>query len=214
MSSKIHKSLGYGLNLNNLDYDVDRAQIRSAIYNEEINLAKELENFYHDTVDEKFFKEDFQFFMLRYYLKELQNKNETGNLWQYIQYDDEFGAPNIIQFIPTCYIDRWKRYDDDIDYAQFKHENDDYSAQIEWKNFALHPFMELMKKNDKAPFGVEYYIEPLYLDKYRNGELSEVSIPQAPIEIMGMMHILGVFPKDKLVDTFLQLRPCVYTYWS
>jgi len=215
MSFRIHKSLGYGLDLKSLDYVVDPDQLRAAINNEETDLAKELENFYHDTVSKKLFEEDPRLFLERYYLKELQIRNESvGNLFQYIQYDDEFGDENFVQFIPTEYVDRWKRYDDDIDYVEWDHSNDNYAAQVQWKDFPIYPFMELMRKNDEKLFGIERYMEPFWRDKFKIGQITEMPIPSVPIEVMGMMHVLGVFPKDKLVDTFLKLRPSIYMYWA
>lgn len=64
---------------------------------------------------------------------------EEGFLGDHIIYDDEYGIPDVLLFIPPGFADTFKRRDDVIDYTEeaSEHKGKD---RVVWLNRGLYPF--------------------------------------------------------------------------
>lgn len=191
MGIRIHKSLGYGLDMSGFDYKITNDVLENEKW------FKDLKTFFQDNDPDDYRME-------KMYLKLYENnKQDQKYLYDHVIHDSEFGLENFIQFIPIGHAHYWKRYDDIIDY--YEYTDDDLSPQIRWLNRPIYPYLNLMRKNPDKPFGIE---------TYQNDRGTKQSNFAVPVSVMGMMHLLNIFPDDKLVDMFMMLRPCIYTYWS
>lgn len=205
MGIRIHKSLGYGLDLSKvegLDYEKLHESISdfSELSNEETyqKLYDGIKEFDPDdkTLEALFLK--------------LCNRKVVP--YNHVIYDEEFGEKNLLQFIPAE-SKSWHRYDDILDYYEYSNRygwDEGLETKIDWLDEPIYPYINLMKKNPELPFGIEKYWIPIYKDVDPNGK----HVPFVPLHIMVTMKLLNFVPEEKLVDTFMMLRPCIYTYWG
>lgn len=207
MGIRIKKSLGYGLDLSKvegLDYEKLHESISDFC---ELSNEEAYQKLY-DGVNE--FDPDNKTIELHFV--KLCGGNVTP--YRHVIYDEEFGDKNILQFTPakSGKDEGWYRRDDPLDYYEYSNRYgwDDLAPRIDWLDEPIYPYVNLMKKNQELPFGIEKYWIPIYKEVDPNGK----HVPYVPLHIMVTMKLLNFVPEEKLVDTFMMLRPCIYTYWS
>lgn len=208
MGIRIHKSLGYGLDLSKIP-NIDILDTEEKIHEFYEMEPKDLYNILLCNVKKMPIAErELETLFIKW------SKKKTIVPYEHVIYDFEFGNENIVQFIPISQTanNQWKRYDDAIDYYDYiqRYGCDDLETKIEWIDNPLYPFTGLMRKNPELPFGIEKYHLPLYHDIDPTGN----HIPIVPFHIMETIKILDIVPNEQLIDTFLSLRPCIYTYWG
>lgn len=213
MGIRIHKSIGYGLDLAKIDgfnsesfseaYSNFAEYKPADLYNDMLAGYNE-----HDSNDDR---------LDRVMIKQCEGKISP---YEHVIYDEEFGAPDFVQFIPVPFQKRengWRHYDDQVDYyeffARYGSDPENWSV-VEWiEGRNLYPYNNYMRKDDTKSFGVGTYYEDAYRVQ-RDARNGKVHIPAVPLHILVTMKLMNFVPENKLVDTFMLLKPSIYTYWS
>ncbi len=151
-----------------------------------------------------------------------------------VTYEEEFGLKNVVVFQPYNMAKNWKRYDDDIDYAEASriHVNNINKLKDCWSGLYPHNANMYRFRGEpvagwddehylKGVLGVsEYSIRVGYWDRKIKPiappdilkDLKENWRCSIPVEITANLLYLGIV-KD--VKSFInELRPMVYTYWG
>jgi hypothetical protein len=166
--------------------------------------------------------------------KEKRFVNLHGELfYDFIKYDPEFGSKTTIIFTIPWY-DEWDRYDDIIDYYEYKGKDLEPITEVLTRPIYPHDFYIDNRNGNRIKFDdfdtfrfMESLIvkEPEAKDKYEKIILDHVKTmgfktweeakkhiaPGIPFDIRLMCEYLGVF---KNINDVYTLKPMIYTYWS
>ncbi len=146
-------------------------------------------------------------------VKYLIESQKINSFYELITYDSEFGYDDKLLMYPIGFKKEWRRYGDTLDCFNYEANNDPKDwMSLSWKEKkgTLYPYTGLMKHNADLPLGIEVYWESCYLDK----EEFKSAVPYAPIHLWFLIKYLELVPENEITNTFLKLKPTVYTYWS
>jgi len=206
MGIRIYKSLGYGLDFTNIpEADISKLDF-------EFETNKDFSDWREECIKEAEASTGIDRTMMQLTHKRINETNTNIEFYNFHVYAHEFGVPNFVQFVPWGFVERWTRYDDSIDFYDYmaKFPDGRLDATIDWIDGTLYPYINLMRANPDKPFGYETFWETCWKDK----EEFKNSIPAVPLDVYFTMKKLQIVPDEKLTETFLKLRPCIYTYWS
>ena len=164
----------------------------------------------------------------------------TDQLYRLIEYDAEFGLPNVLCIIPPGHLYRWARSDDDIDYYLASNQilpTEIDNPCISWVRELKHPiypfvsYIDTRTAVDNECTSVEYAavniirdliaadinveVPARYFEKLNfsgtNQEFLNTFIPQIPEAVRELAKYTKIFTDDKYIN---DLRPIIYSYWS
>lgn len=208
MGIRMHKAVGYGLDITGMD--------RAGLSWERLEDKALYEQFLEEVRAYADEHDDFREKMMFHPKHMEQMKRQLPNaLYGMVTYDEEFGEADKLLLTPFGYTESWHRYGDLLDafeYEAYHYPNGPNWMTTEWieKKGTLYPFVGLMKANPEKPFGIEEYWVSCYLDDPKHKD----AIPVAPRHLWFLIKILGLVPEDQVTETFLKLRPTFYRRWS
>lgn len=231
MGIRVHKVIGYGLtDLEATDRKITDTRIGSA---DLVRQAMETDTRTYlewlEALDPA--EDDISRSLDRWSLEDSLQKGENRDLYDSVAYDPEFGAPNVIVFIPPSMRD-WRHYDDPIDWVEETYRTDGSAPQAARHRELPHGFYpynglymdtrtgDRIKDNrvmhwiravnaGKDEDELDYAAREFGFSTHR--EAAAFVAPVVPEDVQLLVRFLKVF-KDP--DDWRSLRPILYTYWS
>lgn len=165
--------------------------------------------------------------------KRFLEDTKLHGIWEGAVYDMEFGNPEVMVFVPLTSVNRWKRYDDMIDYYDPVNSSQDSGIEnsLIKLNRALYPYDSYVNIKSGVPVRLNslqwqtlIFIKNRGDDGLKDGdvilselgvesreELEKYIVPTIPEELIELIKYLKIFNDEK--DIY-QLRPMIYGYWS
>ena len=248
MGIRISKIIGYGLidvkydteNWENIDprFNPDGYSMFDS-YTKEDEFSDEKFNVFIDgrikseETDELFDLELLSSFRKRY--AEEDGGYKSGNsIFNVMNFDPEFGMPNVMVFIPPIHCKEWQRYDNIIDYYEPHHSDTNGGIStgftlLDRPIFPWEGYNDISGEQVKRLTGLnlDRYLSTKWeslkqVEKFRLKVAKELGfnsvedmfnniVPMIPKELVAALQFLKVFKNDKTIYT---LRPMIYWYWG
>lgn len=242
MGIRIHKSIGYALT--DVIYDDDNWTVENdgrfnpngwmmLDYEEReyrfttTGFRKHIEALLPDNKEDRN-HDHFEFILLM----QLMDAGDVKELYDYIIYDMEYGAGNVLLLIPPGHND-WTRYDNIIDYYDPANREDDGGIieSIIPVNRPIWPYDSYNNLKTMPPKVLTNFQHQLYntvkqrgLEKYTDQQkiLKELGLdtpeelkthiaPVVPLALVEMLKYVKMFKDEK---TIYELLPTIYGYWG
>jgi hypothetical protein len=229
MGSRIHKVMGYAI--------TDLKVANYKIIDKRINLEK-FQQFQESSFTKNdilnFIKNKNEYKNVKYdvHLGNFENKDDHLNTpiqsYDVIKFQPEFGLKNVLLITFPWHKD-WNRYDDIIDYHE---ENGGCLPKIKNVWGGIYPYnggnwinlknKKIYTHNDFDPCFVHSYLfsnkgnnlKPYMIKEFATAdkkELKNMLNPVPPPVLKAFVEFMGIFND---LDTYYELRPIIYTYWS
>ena len=136
-----------------------------------------------------------------------------AQLYDFVKYDSEFAFEDKLLITLPCH--NWHRYDDDIDYRQAMHlaGPDGDMTDVMWSpSFAsLYPYAGYCEPDADHPLGYNVQMEVVMGMK---AEDRAKLIANVPYLIWYVLRHLRIVPEERTTEVLLTMKPTIMTWWS